>query len=792
MQNAPKPPLPTVVYAGVIDRTVLGTEDWHVDDGYENNTYIDWMKESSVRESRPSFSKKWTILVLTALAVGYVAVFIDLASVWLNDLKKGLCFSKLEKWSLLNPYLTCPADDWYDWLAIFAGKDTALSLILFDFPLYLLFVALFVLVAAFITTTRAPLVKQSGIPEMKLIIAGFNYYMDSYLGPLTFFYKICALVLVVSSGFWLGKEGPLVHIACCILTIFFEYFYGKTALQGLKRELLSAAVATGIAVAFNSPIGGVLFVAELLPSYFAPVKIMWNSFVSATIALVALYGLKAFTDGKNYHDEALFEVLFGNFSWLFMETIPFIFLGLLGGFYGFAYTRTYLKFSDQPMKARLRRKLAALFRTSEKNGVYVEILVVAVTTACLTFPLSMTKMPLSAYLTLLFTDCPVDSELGNTNSSNFMCGSSSLSTTFKLGYIFVQGFVLSSYCYGLPLPGGILMPSFALGGTVGRIVGIVSQAIQNRFDSSIFSTCTSKTCMVSPSSYAVVGAAAFVTGITKLTLSVVVIIFELTGAVTYVLPIMIAVMTAKFFNDYICEENIYDAWLSHEFNAPDANSSAQLNLNKGDGVCSFSNISARFRARLPDTPVESVMVPMEKTRHFYLFPREPYSLTALYGFLSDDNHEGYPLLESEENPLHIGYLTKKNVYRLILREMGNVQNTGTLLVFQIRGTASLAEEQKAYQRQITEKFDSVYFVPVIYDSPKIIAKRGAFLKQIIEIFERLSLNYLVIDDEKGRGSGFIDRFNLARLIHLGFSQLQSTPREFDISDSEEENFGLQR
>ncbi|KAM9911745.1 hypothetical protein OXX69_003229 [Metschnikowia pulcherrima] len=779
--------MPTVKYSQPVDRVSTGREDWVLQDTYENNTYLDWMKESSTQNGH-SASKKWTVLVGMSLAVGYTAVFVDLAAVWLHDFKKGLCLSKLERWSLLNPYSTCPANSWHDWSGVILGSDSALSSGLIDFPIYVVFVCLLALSAGVITFKRAPLNKQSGIPEIKLIIAGFNYYMEDYLGPSMLLYKIAGLVLVVSSGFWLGKEGPLVHIACCILTVLFEKVYGKKWSEGLRRELLSAAVAAGIAVAFNSPVGGVLFVVELLPSYFMPTKLMWNSFVSATIALVALYGFKVFTDGKQFVEEALFDVSFGNFSWLFLETLPFILLGALGGIYGHVYTKTYLYFADKRWKRRIWSKLTSLFRTAENKGPYIEILLVAVFTALLTFPLSMTKLPLSALLKLLFTDCPETA--ADTNSANFMCGSSTLITILKLGFIFIQGFILSAYSYGLSLPGGVLMPSFVLGGTLGRLVGILSQLIQDRVGA--FSTCTAKSCIVSPSSYAVVGSAAFVTGITKLTLSVVVIIFELTGAVTYVLPIMVAVMASKFVNDYLCEENIYDSWLSHEFNVNGSADPAQPNSGKGDGLCNFGSISSRFRSRLPDVAISAVMVPFAKTRHFVLFPKKPYVLTELYAFLADDNHEGYPLVASEAEPINLGYLPKRTIYRSILESIGNVQPSEVQLCFQTKVPSLLLQEQYQYEHSLAASPEKVYLIDVKIEPPITIVKQTASLKQVIELFERLHLNSLVISDIDGRSCGFIDRFMLARLIHSGFHELQESLRdaavgaEFEIDDDESE------
>jgi hypothetical protein len=58
-----------------------------------------------------------------------------------------------------------------------------------------------------------------------------------------------------SAGLILGKEGPFVHIACCCGNIFSYLFpkYGRN--EAKKREILSAAAAAGVSVAFGAPIG---------------------------------------------------------------------------------------------------------------------------------------------------------------------------------------------------------------------------------------------------------------------------------------------------------------------------------------------------------------------------------------------------------------------------------------------------------------------------------------------------------------------------------------------------------
>lgn len=77
--------------------------------------------------------------------------------------------------------------------------------------------------ASYLTINREHLIRQSGIPEIKLLISGFNLNVSKYLGLHTLLYKIAGLMLVVSSGLWLGKEGPLVHVSCCIFNIIYEF-----------------------------------------------------------------------------------------------------------------------------------------------------------------------------------------------------------------------------------------------------------------------------------------------------------------------------------------------------------------------------------------------------------------------------------------------------------------------------------------------------------------------------------------------------------------------------------------
>ena len=112
----------------------------------------------------------------------------------------------------------------------------------------------------------APYARHSGIPEIKVILGGF--VIRRFMGAWTLLVKSLGLCLAVASGLWLGKEGPLVHVACCCANLLMKPFPSLSQNEARKREVLSAAAAAGISVAFGSPIGGVLFSLEVSRTHF--------------------------------------------------------------------------------------------------------------------------------------------------------------------------------------------------------------------------------------------------------------------------------------------------------------------------------------------------------------------------------------------------------------------------------------------------------------------------------------------------------------------------------------------
>lgn len=71
--------------------------------------------------------------------------------------------------------------------------------------------------------------------QIKTVLSGF--IIRGYLGKWTLIIKAVGMMLSVSAGLSLGKEGPLVHIACCCGNIFAYLFpkYGRN--EAKKREV---------------------------------------------------------------------------------------------------------------------------------------------------------------------------------------------------------------------------------------------------------------------------------------------------------------------------------------------------------------------------------------------------------------------------------------------------------------------------------------------------------------------------------------------------------------------------
>lgn len=379
----------------------------------------------------------------------------------------------------------------------------------------------------------------SGVAEVKVINSGF--VLHGYLGLKTLIVKTVALAFSVSSGMSLGKEGPYVHIATCIGNICCRMFTKYNLNDGKRREVLSASAASGVAVAFGAPIGGVLFSLEEVSYYFPP-KTLFRTFFCCIAAAISLKCLNPYGTGKI----VLFQVRYLT-DWKFFEIGLFILLGVLGGAAG----AIFIKASS--LWARSFRRISII-----KRWPMLEVVLVAVVTGCLSFWNRYTRLPSAELMFELANPC------GHDDMATGLCPEEDgIGETIR--YLFMA-FVVKSFLtvitFGIKVPAGIYIPSMVLGGLLGRIVGHVAQYYVTKYPSFfLYSSCPATAGMescVTPGVYAMVAAGATMCGVTRLSVTLAVILFELTGSLDHVLPFSLAVLCAKWTADAIEPRSIYD------------------------------------------------------------------------------------------------------------------------------------------------------------------------------------------------------------------------------------------
>jgi chloride channel 3/4/5 len=226
----------------------------------------------------------------------------------------------------------------------------------------------------------------SGVAEVRVILSGF--VLHGFLGVKTLVIKTLALVLSVASGLSLGKEGPFVHIATCIGNIACRLFSKYDNNDGKRREVLSAAAAAGVAVAFGAPLGGVLFSLEEV-AYFFPAKTLFRTFFCCISAALTLKFLNPYGNSKI----VMFEVRYGR-DWEFFELTAFIVIGILGGATGALFIKASRTW------AQSFRKIPII-----KRWPLVEVMLVALLTGLVSFWNPYTKVPVAKLLFNLASQC---------------------------------------------------------------------------------------------------------------------------------------------------------------------------------------------------------------------------------------------------------------------------------------------------------------------------------------------------------------------------------------------------
>ena len=136
----------------------------------------------------------------------------------------------------------------------------------------------------------SPFARGSGIPQVSAAIElsnpKHNYKTNSLLSLRVIFVKVLSSILMIFGGGVIGREGPTIQISASIfkkINDILPTWYPKIS----KRNMIVTGAAAGLASAFNTPLGGIVFAIEELT------KTHFSFFKSALLTGVIIAGLTA-------------------------------------------------------------------------------------------------------------------------------------------------------------------------------------------------------------------------------------------------------------------------------------------------------------------------------------------------------------------------------------------------------------------------------------------------------------------------------------------------------------------
>ncbi|XP_063193947.1 chloride channel protein 2 isoform X2 [Chroicocephalus ridibundus] len=465
---------------------------------------------------------------------------------WVFLILLGLVMA-LVSWAMDFAIATClQAQKW-----MYGGLDTN---VLLQYLAWVTYPTVLITFSAGFTQILAPQAVGSGIPEMKTILRGV--VLKEYLTLKTFVAKVIGLTCALGSGMPLGKEGPFVHIAsmcAALLSRFLSLFGGFYENEARNIEMLAAACAVGVGCCFAAPIGGVLFSIEVTSTFFA-VRNYWRGFFAATFSAF-IFRVLAVWNKDEETITALFKTRFRlDFPFDLQELPAFAVIGIASGFGGALFV--YL---NRKIVQFMRRQKTINRFLMKKRLLFPALVTLLIST--LTFPpgfgqFMAGQLTQKDTLVTLF-DNQTWAKQGLSDEFEYLgileAWRHPRSNVFVTLVVFIlMKFWMSALATTIPVPCGAFMPVFVIGAAFGRLVG---ESMAAWFPDGIHTD--SNTYRIVPGGYAVVGAAALSGAVTH-TVSTAVIVFELTGQISHILPVMIAVILANAVAQSL-QPSLYDS-----------------------------------------------------------------------------------------------------------------------------------------------------------------------------------------------------------------------------------------
>lgn len=329
--------------------------------------------------------------------------------------------------------------------------------------------------------------------------------------------KFFAGVAGIGTGLSLGREGPSVQLGAGAGAFVGRLF----KMSGTNQDkLIAAGAGSAIGATFNAPIAGTIFVLEELVQKFTPALLFPVLVSTVSAASLARHFL-----GSNPSFDL--PKLQGGIT---VENIPVcIILGIVAGLLGVLFSKIIF-FNNK------------LFDKMSKIPNYVK--------------------PAIAGLAVGLIGLVIPYVLGSGNFSVDLL----LQHKFSLGLvliIFIAKFFVTPFCFGSGAAGGIFLPMLMLGSFLGYIVSTVCNSFGFHTD---------------PIVIAILGMGAFLSAVARTPITAVVMVFEMTGGYSHILPIMLSAAIADLVAEKLNQKPIYASLIVQNSKFGDAKILSELKV----------------------------------------------------------------------------------------------------------------------------------------------------------------------------------------------------------------------
>ena len=451
----------------------------------------------------------------------------------------------------------------------------------------------------------------------------------------------------------MGKEGPMVHsgaVAAAVIT------KGNVRDDKARRDFVACGAAAGVCTAFSAPIGGILFALEEGASYWSS-SVTFRTFFTSMSAIATLYTWNSVgvQYGKIGFDK-LFS--FGNFifegmdaSYSVWELLIFVFIGCMGGLIGAIFNNTNERLTHWRIKhvnhSKKRRFVEVLLISSIVSIIGFGVPFIC--HECLDLPDTSEMSLQESNLVKRFVTFGCAEDQYNPLASLFFTdGNDAIKLLFhmrehtfpmkSLALFFGFYISLATITYGIAVTSGLFVPSLLAGAAFGRLFGnLVYKIIPNKVAFS--------------NTYSLIGAAAVLGGMARMTISLTVILLEATGNEQFVLPLMLALFSARIVG------SLFNADLYH------------IHIHLKPGVHFLDPVLRQISGH-HDLYAGHIM------SKDVVFIRPIDKVATIYDILSTTSHAFFPVVDTEDRDVLYGTVSRTVLSTLLQqRAYGLPSNT---------------------------------------------------------------------------------------------------------------------